>query len=120
MMLAVVGFAEFGRLVWVYEVLQEAAAEGARCMGLRANACASSGVYNSDKTKSYVVTVAKSHGVTIATSMVALSNVATCGGANGFSRISISYAFTAVAPRLLTSLENGLTMAASACFPNNG
>jgi len=34
MMLIVVGFVEFGRLAWTFEVLQDAAAEGARCMGL--------------------------------------------------------------------------------------
>lgn len=118
--LLVVGFAEFGRIVWTYEVLQEVAAESARCMGLRANACASAGVYNLSNTLSYVVSLTKSHGVAIQTSMVSLSNVATCGGAAGFSQVSINYDLISMAPRLLTSLRGGMIMTASACFPNNG
>jgi hypothetical protein len=33
--------------------------------------------------------------------------------------VSISYDFTSVAPELLTSLVNGFTVPASACFPNS-
>ena len=120
LVLIIVGFMEFGRLVWTSEVLQEAASEGARCMGLRANACASGGAYSSVNTTNYVVTLAISRGVAITATMVALNNAATCGAASGFSRVSISYDFTTVAPRLLTSLVNGFIVPASACFPNNG
>jgi hypothetical protein len=115
----VVGTAECGRLIWTAEVLQEAASEGARCMGLRATACAASGAYSSANTTSYVVSVARLRGVVIKASMVALSNVAVCGGASGFSQVSISYDFTTVAPALLTSLVHGVIVPASACFPNN-
>ena len=66
MVLMVVGFAEFGRLVWTVEVLQEAAAEGARCMGLAANSCAVSGTYNSaNTTTNYIVSLATARGVVI-------------------------------------------------------
>ena len=118
MMLLVVGFVEFGRLAWTFEVLQDAAAEGARCMGLAAPSCASGGAYNAANTTSYVVRVATSRGVVITAPMVGLSNTATCGGASGFSQVSISYAFTTVAPSLLTPLVHGFTVPASACFPN--
>jgi Flp pilus assembly protein TadG len=37
MVLMVVGFVEFGRRTWTFEVLQDAATEGARCMGLRSS-----------------------------------------------------------------------------------
>jgi hypothetical protein len=119
LVLIVIGFTEFGRLAWTFEVLQEAVSEGARCMGLRANSCAASGVFSAANTKSYVVSLATSRGVVITTAMVSLNNVATCGGASGFSQVSIAYNFTTVAPTLLTSLTNGMTVPATACFPNN-
>jgi Flp pilus assembly protein TadG len=119
MVLMVVGFTEFGRLVWTFEVLQEAASEGARCMGLRASYCAASGTYSSANTTNYVVGLAISRGVTITSAMVTLTPAAVCGGASGFSQVSIRYDFTTVAPELLTSLVNGLTVPASACYPNS-
>jgi|HubBroStandDraft_1064217.scaffolds.fasta_scaffold143478_2 hypothetical protein len=119
MVLIIVGCTEFGRLVWTFEVLQEAASEGARCMGLRASGCASSGAYSSANTTSYIVSVATSRGVAITAPMLTLSNAASCGGASGFSAVTITYHFTTVAPALLTSLAHGFTIPASACFPNN-
>jgi hypothetical protein len=119
MVLIVVGFIEFGRLVWTIEVLQEVVSEAARCMGLGANSCATAGVYNSANTNGYVVSLAASRGVVITTAMIALSNTANCGGASGFSQVSISYKFITVAPVLLPSLVNGFMVPASACFPNH-
>jgi hypothetical protein len=115
----VIGSAEFGRLVWTSEVLQEAASEGARCMGLRANSCAAAGVYSAGNTTSYVVGVATARGVTITAAMVALNNAANCGGAAGFSQVLITYQFATVAPALLASLAGGLSLPRSACFPNS-
>jgi Flp pilus assembly protein TadG len=120
LVLIVVGFVEFGRLVWTFEVLQEVAAEGARCMGLGASSCSASGAYNAANTQGYVVSLATSRGVAITAATVSLSNAATCGGASGFSQVSIRYSFATVAPGLLTSLVNGFTVPASACYPNNG
>ena len=119
MMLIIIGFTEFGRLVWTFEVLQEVASEGARCMGLGASSCAAAGAYSAANTTSYVVSLATSRGVVITAAMVTLNNAATCGGASGFSQVSISYNFITAAPALLTSLVNGFTVPASACFPNN-
>jgi Flp pilus assembly protein TadG len=119
MMLIVVGFVEFGRLTWSFEALQEAAVQGARCMGLGASSCSSGGVYSAANTTTYVIGLATSRGVTINAGMVTLSPTATCGGASGFSQVSISYQFTTVAPVLLASLVNGFTVPASACFPNH-
>jgi hypothetical protein len=120
LVLLVIGATEFGRLVWTLEVLGEIAGEGARCMGLRATSCAVSGVYSSAHTTTYVVNQAASRGVAITAGTVALNNVATCGGAAGFSTVSITYAFATVVPGLLTSLSAGLVLPVSACFPNNG
>jgi Flp pilus assembly protein TadG len=119
MCMIVVGTVEFGRLVWTSEVLQEAAEEGARCMGLHAASCATSGVYNSANTTTYVVSVATSRGVTITPGTVVLNHAAVCGGAAGFSQVSINYDFTTVAPALLTNLAGGFTVPATACFPNS-
>jgi hypothetical protein len=115
----VIGSTEFARLVWTSEVLQEAASEGARCMGLRANSCAAAGVYSAGNTTSYVVGVATARGVTITAAMVALDNAANCGGAAGFSQVLITYQFATVAPALLASLAGGLSLPRSACFPNS-
>lgn len=119
MTLIVVGFVEFGRLVWTFEVLQDVAVEGARCMGLGANSCAAAGVYSSANTTTYVMSLATSRGVTITAATIALNNTATCGGATGFSQVSINYDFTTAAPALLTSLVHGFTVPASACYPNH-
>ncbi len=119
MVLIVIGFAEFGRLVWISEVLQEAASEGSRCMGLRATSCAVGGVYSAGNTTAYVVSVATARGVVITASTIVLNNAAVCGGAAGFSNVSINYDFTTVVPALLTSLGAGFNVPASACFPNN-
>ena len=119
MVLIVVGFAEFGRLVWTSEVLQEAASEGARCMGLRASSCAAGGAYNAANTTAYVVSQATAGGVVIKPATVSLSNAAACGGAAGFSQVSIKYNFATVAPALVAVLANGFTVSVSACFPNN-
>jgi Flp pilus assembly protein TadG len=119
MVLMVVGFVEFGRLTWTFEVLQDAATEGARCMGLRSSSCAAAGVYSAANTTGYIMSLATARGVAITTATIALSNTATCGGASGFSQVTITYNFTTVAPVLLTSLVNGFSVPASACFPNN-
>jgi TadE-like protein len=120
MVLIIVGFTEFGRLVWAFEALQVTASEGARCMGLASNACAASGAYSAANTTNHVVSLAASRGVVITAAVVALDNAATCGGASGFSQVTINYQFVTVAPLLLTSLINGFTVPASACFPNSG
>lgn len=119
MVLLVVGFAEFGRLVWTSEVLQEAAATGARCMGLHASSCAAGGAYNAANTQAYVVSQATAAGVVITTAAVSLNHAAACGGAAGFSQVAINYRFASVAPALTGALSNGFTVSVSACYPNS-
>ena len=119
MVLIVIGFAEFRRLVRISEVLQETASEGARCMGLRSSSCAAAGVYSADNTTAYVVSVANSRGVVITATTIALNNAAICGGAAGFSSVAINYDLITVVPILLTSLGAGFNVPATACFPNN-
>jgi Flp pilus assembly protein TadG len=119
MVLLVVGFVEFGRVAWTFEVLQESAFEGARCMGLRSQSCVAGGVYNATDTRNYVISVATARGVALTAGTITLSNTATCGGVAGFSQVSINYDFTSVAPQLVTSLIRGFNVPTSACFPNN-
>jgi Flp pilus assembly protein TadG len=119
MVFMVVGFVEFGRLAWTFEVLQEAAFEGARCMGMRATSCAAGGAYSAGNTKTYVIGVATARGVTITAPVIVLNNAANCGGAANFSQVAINYGFTSVAPGLLTALAGGYTVATSACYPNS-
>jgi hypothetical protein len=119
MVLLVVGFIEFGRLAWTFEVLQESAFEGARCMGLGSPSCASGGVYNATGTKNYVISVATARGVALTAGVITLSNVASCGGVAGFSQVSINYDFISVAPQLITSLIHGFNVPTAACFPNH-
>ncbi len=119
LVLIVIGFVEFGLLTWSFEVLQEVAVQGARCMGLGVSSCRTGGVYSSTSTTSYIVALASTRGVVITSGMVTLNATATCGGTTGFSQVSISYSFATVAPTLLTSLTNGFTVPVSACFPNH-
>jgi Flp pilus assembly protein TadG len=119
LVLLIVGFVEFGRLAWTFEVLQESAFEGARCMGLRSTSCAAGGVYNATNTRNYVISVATARGVVLTAGAISLSNAASCGGVSGFSNVSINYDFITVAPLLIASLVHGYVVPASACFPNN-
>lgn len=119
MMLIIFGTLEFGRALWTWEVIQETAFEGARCMGLLASSCASNSTYSSTNTSTYIVSLAASRGVTISANMVSLNHTALCGNAGGFSQVSITYPFSTVAPALLTSLANGISLPGIACFPNN-
>ncbi len=106
-----VGFMESCRLVWTFEVLQEA--EGARCMGLRSPPCA----YSAADATNYVFSLAGPRGVTI--NAIALSNAATRGGAGGFAQDSINYDFVTMAPVYSPYLRHLRLAPASAGFPNN-
>jgi Flp pilus assembly protein TadG len=121
LLLLIFGVFEFGRLLWVREALQETATAGARCMGMSASACAASGAYSSANTTTYIQTTAGGWGVTLTAANITLNNNATCAGvtaANGFSSVTISYAFQSIVPSLVSSLSGGKTLVSTACFPN--
>jgi Flp pilus assembly protein TadG len=118
LLLFVLGTFEFGRLLWTREALQEAAATGARCMGVLQSSCATGGAYSAAKTTSYVQTLAAQWSVALPAADVALNQNATCGGIAGFSQVSITFAFQTVAPGIIRALSGGLTFSTSACFPN--
>jgi Flp pilus assembly protein TadG len=112
------GIIEFGRLMWASEALQATAAIGARCMGVLASSCSSSGAYSSSASSTYIVSVASGWNVTIPTSALTLTTNGTCGGVTGFSEVTITYSFQTVVPLLLNSLAAGIPLNVSACFPN--
>lgn len=119
MFLALVfGTVEYGRLLWTREALQETATVGARCMALSNSACASGGSYNAADTTSYIQRVARNWGLTIPNANITLTPNATCGGTTGFSEVSITTTFTSVVPRIVLLPAGGVSLNATACYPN--
>ena len=111
------GVTEFGWYMWTANALQQTAIQAARCMGVLSTSCASGAAYSSSNTLSYVQQVASTYGVTVPSAGVTLSRAASCGGASGFSTVSINYTFTTVVPNLITGLAS-VPMTEQACFPN--
>ena len=111
------GVTEFGWYMWTANALQQTAIQSARCMGVLAGSCASGTAYSSTRTLSFVQQVASTYGVTVPSAGVTLSQAATCGGAAGFSSVTINYTFTTVVPNLITGLAS-VPMTEQACFPN--
>ena len=66
------GTIEFGRLLWTLQGLQMTAVEAARCMGILASSCASSGSYSSDNTTSFIETTAAGWGISLTSSNLTL------------------------------------------------
>jgi Flp pilus assembly protein TadG len=109
---------EYGRAYWDYEIMEDAAVEGARCAAILSPSCASGGAYSSSTTASYVVSVAAERGLTITSSDVTATYSTTCAGQGSMSTVQISYTFHTVAPPLLPIL-NGKALTVTACFPHN-
>ncbi len=120
MVLIVVGFAEFGRLVWTSEVLQEAVTEGARCMGLRASSCAAGGIYSAANTTAY----ARKPGAYRRRGHHTCDRLAEPRGVlrrghRLFSGLEINYNFLDRRAGSYRSTGQRFTVSASACFPNS-
>jgi Flp pilus assembly protein TadG len=114
------GTFEFGRALWAQQALQEIAISGARCMALPQSACASAGTYayNAAKTMTYIQQVANQWGVPLPSGNIDQNNSANCGGASGFSKVSVAVAFQSAVPNLV-NMFGGIPLTATACFPNN-
>ena len=111
------GVTEFGWYMWTATALQQTAIQSARCMGVLSTSCASGAAYSSSSTLGFVQQVASTYGVTVPSAGVTLSRSAICGGATGFSSVTINYTFTTVVPNLITGLAS-VPMTEQACFPN--
>ncbi len=124
-LMLVFGGIEFGRLLWTKQSLQEAAIAGARCMAiaqgstLTSSPCASGSSYSATSTKSYIQTVASGWGLSVPSSGITLDDNTSCGGTTGFSQVTLTSTFTSVAPSLVRLAAGGVTLTATACFPNN-
>ncbi len=114
------GCIEYGRLLWTEQALQETAMAAARCMAILQTACATSGnYYSASNTQSYVQTLGDQWGVTIPSSGITLTPNTTCGGVTGFSQVSIASTFTSPVSAFVHISASGISLTATACFPNN-
>jgi Flp pilus assembly protein TadG len=126
LLLLVLGILEFGRLMWFREALQMTANQGARCMGVVASSCASSGAYNATNTTTYIESVANNWGITLANANVVLARPSTNANclptlstpATPMSEVTITYTFQTAVPQLLHMLV-GKSLTSHACFPNS-
>ncbi|HEV2365155.1 MAG TPA: TadE family protein [Caulobacteraceae bacterium] len=111
------GIVEFGRAMWIHNALQQAAVAGARCEGIAQGSVGSTAACGGASVTSYVQTVASGWGITVPTSGISSTTSTTCGGASGFSSVTITYTFSTVAPQIVPALAS-MPMSATACFPN--
>jgi Flp pilus assembly protein TadG len=129
LLLLVLGILEFGRLMWYREALQMTANEGARCMGVKAPSCESTGAnpdYDAGRTTTYIENVANNWGITLTGDNVTLVRPSTNANCipthltptTAMSEVTITYTFQTAVPQLLNMLV-GQSLAARACFPNN-
>jgi Flp pilus assembly protein TadG len=126
LLLLVLGTLEFGRLMWFREALQMTANEGARCMGVVAASCASSGAYDGPTTTTYIESVANNWGISLVGANVTLVRPSTNTNClptlttpvTPMSEVTINYTFQTAIPQLLNMLV-GKSLTAHACFPNS-
>lgn len=118
LLLLMFGVLEFGRAEWARQTLQDVAMHGARCMGVKQTACATSANYDAAKTKTYLIGEGLGYGLTLKTTDITLDSNTTCDGVAGFSRVSLSYDFQSAMPGAIEVLVQKLPLTASACFPN--
>ena len=123
----VFGAIEFGRALWTEQALQETAIAGVRCMAiaqtsntaLNTGSCAASGAYSASNTTSYIENVASGWGLSLTSSNITLSTNVSSGGCAGLSQVTLTSTFNSVVPQLVKIATGGVTLSASACYPNN-
>lgn len=123
-LMLVFGAIEFGRLLWTKEALQETAIAGARCVAIAqgsnptSSPCAASGSYSAASAKNYIRQVAGGWGLSLPNSGIN-PDPAGSGGCAGLSQVTLTSTFTSVVPSLVLLNAGGITLSASACYPNN-
>jgi Flp pilus assembly protein TadG len=121
----VFGTTEFGRLLWIEQALQETAIAGARCVAIAqsptsnptSSPCASGGSYSPASATTYIQKVASGWGLSLPTSNIFLYPEGNSSGCTGLSQVTLTSTFTSVVPSLV-QLGGGITLSASACYPN--
>jgi TadE-like protein len=112
------GIMEVARAFWTYQIIQEVAIQGARCMGILSADCASGNAYDAGSATAYIKALAVRLGLTLPPdAKIVLTYPTTCGGIAGFSKVVISYEFTTQLPVLIPALS-GIQLTASSCFFN--
>lgn len=109
------GMMEVARAFWTYQILQEVAIQGARCMGVLATGCSSGGAYSASATQSYIAARASALGLTLPAADIVATHSTSCAGTSGFSTVAISYRFTTTMPILIPSLSS-ITLHVSSCY----
>jgi len=112
----VFGTVEFGLLLWTQQALQETAIAGARCVAIAQGSNPTTSPCASGGTTSYIDNVANGWGLTLAS---VTANTPTSGACKGLSQVTLTSTFTSVAPSLVNLATGGITLTASACYPNN-
>jgi Flp pilus assembly protein TadG len=124
-LMLVFGAIEFGRLLWTQQALQETATAAARCIAIAqgsnatSSPCASGGSYSATSATTYIQTVASGWGLSIPGSDISLNTSVPSGGCQGLSQVTLTSTFNSVVPNLIELSTGGVTLTASACYPNN-
>lgn len=110
--LLLAGTIEISRYTWTRVALQDAASDGARCLGLGLAACVVDESMDASATKEFVRRQATDWGIRIATSAVTPEQEIKCNGLDGFAKVVIVHVFSSVLPALPDS-----EITVEACFP---
>jgi Flp pilus assembly protein TadG len=116
MMTWIFGIMEIARAYWAYQIIQEVAIQGARCMAVLSSSCSSGGAFSSSAANSYMVTLASNLGLTLPAADITATRPASCAGTSGFSSVAISYTFTTNVPVLIPSWSSVVLTANSCAF----
>lgn len=112
-MLLFVATIEIGRMVWVGHALDQVASSAARCVGIRAQTCATGTEFTHSKANDFIVQAALSWGVEFSAANISFDATSGCAVDTGFARVALSYSFDSILPGL-----DGALLTAEACFPN--
>jgi Flp pilus assembly protein TadG len=116
MMTWIFGIMEIARAFWTYQIIQEVAVQGARCMSILSSSCASGGSYSSTAAQTYMVNVASKLGLTLPASDINPVRLVACAGVadQHFSSVTITYTFKTNMPALIPQLSS-IVLTASSC-----
>ena len=112
------GTIEFGRLIWAYQGVEETTRETARCVGIVQSQCSENNEFSETQSRNFAQASARGWGLALDDEAVGIDRLATCDGLDGFSRITISYAFNSPVPGFNELLGDARLIDAVACFPN--
>ena len=111
------GMTEVARAYWTYQIIQEVAIQGARCMGILSNSCAAGGAYSADSARTFMVGLAANLGLTLPSTDINPARPTACANTQGFSSVTINYQFNTNVPVLIPSLST-VMLTASSCYFN--